>query len=291
MAVNVILLLLSVAAALSGSTPLASQLDSETVCGDQNNDLICELQRTKLKISRLESILEESIKILNAKIFHLEEQEKLIEEMSHKIILLQSSLLKIKGDSSYVEERVNALEEEVRLLWDASRKNNFKIHILEYKAQDEEERLEVITSQYEKMADIVTEQWIQIQQLEQALHIAERTLTAQRKVGSYRWRVTKFIKDFCGHYLQKMIRLLHQHLFDQDSVLGSCLSEAWHQLKRTIIAAKKYHHELQVFVKHEMERNEFTAAIANQEVVFFVASALITFPVISTLIWLLPCFG
>ncbi|CAL8150745.1 unnamed protein product [Prunus armeniaca] len=39
------------------------------------------------------------------------------------------------------DERLNALEEEVRLLWAASRKYNFDLHLLEFKAQDAEDRL------------------------------------------------------------------------------------------------------------------------------------------------------
>ncbi|BFG14549.1 hypothetical protein CerSpe_008230 [Prunus speciosa] len=76
-------------------------------------------------------------------------------------------------DSLATDERLNALEEEVRLLWAASRKYNFDLHVLESKAQDAEDRLETVGSQAQKMADIVTEQWIQIQRLEQALHISQ----------------------------------------------------------------------------------------------------------------------
>ncbi|BFG15012.1 hypothetical protein CerSpe_012860 [Prunus speciosa] len=73
-------------------------------------------------------------------------------------------------DSLATGERLNAQEEGVRLLWAASRKYNFDLHVLESKAQDAEDRLKTVASQAQKMADIVTEQWIQIQQLEQALH-------------------------------------------------------------------------------------------------------------------------
>ncbi|CAL8076184.1 unnamed protein product [Prunus armeniaca] len=52
-------------------------------------------------------------------------------------------------------------------------KYNFDLHVLESKAQDAEDRLETVASQAQKMADIVTEQWIQIQRLEQAPHIIQ----------------------------------------------------------------------------------------------------------------------
>ncbi|RZC65301.1 hypothetical protein C5167_008986 [Papaver somniferum] len=56
-------------------------------------------------------------------------------------------------------------------------------------------------------------------------------------------------------------------------------------MSQALYSLKEYHHQLQRFVKHEMERNEFTATIANQEVVFFLASALVTFPILTA--WML----
>uniref|UniRef100_A0A5B7BMB4 Uncharacterized protein n=1 Tax=Davidia involucrata TaxID=16924 RepID=A0A5B7BMB4_DAVIN len=286
MAVSLVLLpaILSSLWSLSGSSSPIPQIDTQTSCG--NHHFIRDLQEAKLKIGRLESILEETIKDLNAKSLYLKESEKLIEKMTHEIDHLQSALFSFKGDSSCVDERLNALEEEVRLLWAASRKNNFELHNLECKAQDAENRLEVVTSQVEKIADIVTEQWIQIQHLEQALQIAEmRTLRVRWQVSSSRCTFLKFIKTLFGSHLQKLREMLDPFLFEKESALGSYISQALHQLAKFLSAAKKYHHELQGLIKQEMERNEFTAALANKEVVFFVASALITFPIISA--WML----
>ncbi|CAL2253686.1 unnamed protein product [Prunus armeniaca] len=91
-----------------------------------------------------------------------------LEFHTSKIHHLQSVLFTLKRDSLATDERLNALEEEVRLLWAASRKYNFDLHVLEYKGQDAEDRLKTVASQAQKMADIVTEQWIQIQRLGQA---------------------------------------------------------------------------------------------------------------------------
>ncbi|KAA8519746.1 hypothetical protein F0562_014002 [Nyssa sinensis] len=280
MAVSLVLLpaILSSLWSLSESTSPISQIDTQTSCG--NHHLIRDLQEANLKVARLESILEETIQDLNAKSLYLRENEKLIEEMTHEINHLQSALFKLKGDSSCVDERLNVLEDEVRLLWAASRKNNFELHNLESKAQDAENRLEMVTSQVEKMADIVTEQWIQIQHLEQALQIAEmRALKGRKQASSTRCTFLKFIKIHFGSHLQKLREMLDSFLFEKESALGSYTSQALHQLAKILSAAKKYHHE--GFIKQEMERNEFTAALANSEVIFFVASALITFPIMS----------
>ncbi|PON46656.1 hypothetical protein PanWU01x14_249520 [Parasponia andersonii] len=125
------------------SSSLSAISETTTI---SENDSTGELRQIKLNIARLESKLEEITRNLNEKGLHIEEQDKLIEHMSHKIQLLQSTVLGLKSD-----ERIKALEEEVHLLWAASRKNNFDIHVLESKAQDAEERLELVASKAQKV--------------------------------------------------------------------------------------------------------------------------------------------
>ncbi|GAY34599.1 hypothetical protein CUMW_012300 [Citrus unshiu] len=248
--------------------------------------LIAELQDAKLKIAGLESILEESIKKVNGKSNYIEERDKLVDDMTNKIHHLQSLLSKIKDDSSRAEERLNALEEEIRLLWAASRKNNFDIHNLESKALDAEDRLEEVSLQVEKMSEIVTEQWIQIQHLEQALHMAQlRAANVQRQLMYARCTFLKFVKDFSEKHLPKLTGMLVPYLPGKGSILISFMSQVQHQFKRFFLAFKKFHHELQGFIKQEMVKNKLTAALANEELVFFVASALITFPILAA--WVL----
>lgn len=272
---------------LGQSTPLLPPLNSQSPCGNQQGvNSICELQEMKLRITQLETVMEEIVQNFNEKYLYLKQREKLIEEFSHKIHHLQSVLYSIKGDSSHANERLAALEEEVRLLWAASRKNNFDLHTLESKAQDAEDRLNMVSKQVEQLADIVTEQWIQIQQLEQALQMAElRALKAKRQVSMMRCTFLKFINNLFGNHLEKVFGMLDPYLFGRGSTLSSYKSRFLHQLKRMWSAAKAYHHELQGFIKQEIEKYEFTAALANDELVFFVASALITFPIMGA--WML----
>ncbi|RWR89600.1 Glycosyl transferase, family 35 [Cinnamomum micranthum f. kanehirae] len=262
--------------------------DPHPLCTDSKNELTCELQEMKMKIARLESTLEESTGNLNAKASYLEEKEKQIEEMTHMIQLLENVLVnnkKLQVDSSSSKERINGLEEEVRNLWAASRKTNFDIHILESKTRDAEEKIEELTSRVEQVENIVTEQWIQIRQLEQALQITEmRTLKAHAAADSTRCIFLKFIKGFNADHLQKAF-VLDPDLLSRDFVLSPYLSRASQQFKRYGSAARKYHHELQGSVKQFMDRNEFTAALANEEVVFFLASAIIIFPLMTA--WIL----
>ncbi|KAK1557232.1 hypothetical protein Q3G72_020838 [Acer saccharum] len=243
--------------------------------------LFTELQEANLRIARLESVLEESIHKIDVKNNFIEEREQLIDDMATKIHDLQSLLSKIKDDSLHAEERLTLLEEEVRLLWTASRQNNFDIHVLESKAQDAEDRLEVVNSQVEKMADIVTEQWIHIQHLEQALFIIEmKVQDIQRKLRSTRCTFLKFVNDLFGQHLPKLFGIFDSYSPGKGVILNSYMSQALQQFKRFFSAFKKFHHELQGLIKQEMAKNELTAALANEELVFFVASALITFPIL-----------
>ncbi|GKV47741.1 hypothetical protein SLEP1_g54610 [Rubroshorea leprosula] len=250
-----------------------------------------ELLDAKFKIARLESVLEESIQKLNGKNIYLKERKKLIQDMDEKIGYLQSALLNLKDDSLHADERVKALVEEVQLLWAASRKNNFNLHILEAEAQNAEDKLALVTSQVQKMAEVITEQWIQIQHLEQALEIAKIRAVEEQRQRSMRCTFLKFISDLSEVHLPMLLGALNFDSFGSRFGLASYTSQALERLKRLFSSVKKYHHELQAFVKNHMVRNEFTAALANEELVFILASALITFPILSAWMFLSSLFS
>ncbi|CAK8530585.1 unnamed protein product [Lathyrus sativus] len=240
-----------------------------------------QINQINLKIAHLESVLEETNRKVAERDLYIQESEKRMNEMAEKIHHLNSTLSSFKDDSLHAETRLKALEEEVQLLWSALRKNNFDLHILKSKAEDSEKRLEEVTSRVEKMSDIVTEQWIQVQHLEQALHIAKmRALKAQRQASLARCIFLKFINS-----LHDDLRALESFVFGERSIVGSFISRAMDHLKRCYSMTKKYHHQLQSSIKDVMKRNELTASLANDELVFILASAIITFPLMSA--WML----
>ncbi|CAM8986006.1 unnamed protein product [Rhodiola kirilowii] len=110
-----------------------------------------------------------------------------------------------------------------------------------------EERLEDVKSEVEKMADIVTEQWIQFRHLEQAL------------MGVLR-----------------MPLLLDQHLSQNMPAIKLYWSKVLHQVNMLLSAVKKYHLQLQDFVRQEMEKTQLTVFYTSEELVFFLASGLLT---------------
>ncbi|XP_039033526.1 LOW QUALITY PROTEIN: tropomyosin, muscle-like [Hibiscus syriacus] len=243
--VGILLSLISLPCRLSASEPLSFGQNPLSIsflntCLETNTNII--LHSFMLVNMIAESVLDGTIQRIDAKTLLLKEREKLLEDMENKITYLRSVQSSLKDESLLADERLKALQEEVHLLWDVSRKNNFELHVLELKAQDAEERLEAVTSKVEKTAEVVTEQWIQIQHLEQALQIAQSKYTHAH--------AHTFTGNLCIWNKQ----------------MSSFLSVSW---------------QLQGFIKQEMRRNEFTATFANDELVFFLASALITFPVLS----------
>ncbi|KAL2341856.1 hypothetical protein Fmac_009796 [Flemingia macrophylla] len=260
---------------------LLHTLASASASAQEIHHIASQIQEINLKIAHLEFVLEEGNNRLKERDVYLEECEKRMNELSEVIHRLQYTLSTIKTDSLHAERQYQAMEEEVQLLWDALRKNNFDLHILKSKAQETEKRLEEVKSNVEKMGDIVNEQWIQVQHLEQALHITKmRTLKAQRLT-----KVTKcsFLKFF--DVLPDDLRALDSYLFGKRTIVSSLISQAVDQLKRCASLTKKYHHQLQGFIRDLMKRNELIAFLANDELVFFLASALVIFPLMSA--WIL----
>ncbi|XP_020541316.1 uncharacterized protein LOC105649583 isoform X2 [Jatropha curcas] len=256
---------------------LSSLLDLTSADQQSNRHLLLQLDEAKLKISQLESSLEEIIQKVNARDVYLLERENQIQEMEKKINDLQSARSNLKGASLPVDDRIKLLEEEVRVLWETLRKNNFDLHVLESKAQEADDRLEAVTLQVERMAGIVSEQWIQIQQFEQALQLREMTISKyQRQMRASRCSFLKFAKNLSNIYLPKSLGPMGSYLFGEDSTLGPYISRTLHLLKRLYSTAKEYHHELQGFVKAEMDRHEFTAYLANEELIFFVTKRINT---------------
>ncbi|KAL8045805.1 hypothetical protein ABFX02_08G138100 [Erythranthe guttata] len=282
---------LSVFVFLAESNALSSPIGGETTssCSEQGKgkSLACQVEEAKLEISRLESILEERIGDMNAKTRHFEDCEKKIEDLATVIDLLVTDFSRFENDSSRASEKLTDLEDEVRLLWAASRKNNFEIYEMELKALGAERRLREVTSQVGEMSEIVSEQWIQIQQLEQAVHMAEIRAS---KVRKKLWKRCPFVKSIIAYLsdcLKTLKRILDPYVSRYASLLVSCNSQAL----QMFASAKGYHHQLQDLIRYAMQNNELTAVLAHEEVVFFVASALVAFPLMTACMLLLSQFS
>ncbi|CAH8292470.1 unnamed protein product [Eruca vesicaria subsp. sativa] len=240
--------------------------ENKQIGSDQH--LLNDPDAAKLRISQLEYVLEETTQKLNAKTLYLEDREKLIQDAESQILDLHSASYSFESGLPLVQQRITELEEEVKLLWAALRTANFELHVLEDKARDAEGQVKATAFQVKQMTEVVTEQWIQVQHLEQMREFSKRR---------------NHIPSKCT--LLKLLRDIRWEVKNASLFVQSCLTQALSQLRSLWAAVTKYHHQLQGFIKHEMERNEITAALANSEVVFFMASALITFPVFGA--WIL----
>ncbi|KAB2065737.1 hypothetical protein ES319_A09G110900v1 [Gossypium barbadense] len=197
---------------VAGMSLLVRQFNlSVNLNNNDHNLLIRELDETKLKLSRLESVLEETIQSIDAKTLLLKEREKLFEDMENKITYLQSVISTLKDDSLLADESLRLYKR---------RKNNFELHVLESEAQDTEDRVEAVNLKVEKMAEVVTEQWIQIPHLEQ------------------------FFNDLFERHLPRMLGALEYYSFGKGSTIKYYMSQALQQLRRFYSAIKKYHHQI-----------------------------------------------
>ncbi|KAL4205107.1 hypothetical protein AMTRI_Chr01g135580 [Amborella trichopoda] len=250
-----------------------------------------ELEELKTKAAFLEFVLQEKTNELNTKDAYIANTLKIIEEKTNDILFLQKSLddLKhVRADLSNLEERVSGLETEVGILKIVIQKSKADLQSLEYRASDMEKKSELMASQIERMEDIVTEQWIQIRQTEHALQTVQMmTLKARRKIDTAERIVLKFINKVAGYSLDSIIPgSFRYYILREILIFSSYVDWAAHQLKGIIIATRAYHHELQLYVKKVMEKNQLTKKIAsNDEVVFFLASMLIVVPIMGA--WML----
>ncbi|KAH6833926.1 hypothetical protein C2S53_004728 [Perilla frutescens var. hirtella] len=269
MARSSLLLLASLFLSLDLTT--SNAVDSHSAppsCSDQwsQKSIACEVEEAKLKFARLESMLEEKIGEINARTQYFNDREKKIEELTSEIDRLKTALSDFEEDNSRKNVKLSALEEEVRLLWAASRKHNFEIYALEQRALDAESRLKEAISQVEETSEIVSEQWIQIQKLEQALYMVE---VQTSKIRYELWKRCPFVKFFMnlyGDFLKILKGFLDPYVLRDGSMFAIFKSRVF----QTFSAAKRYHHQLQGFLRRAIESNELTAAFAHEEVIFFV---------------------
>ncbi|MQL86166.1 hypothetical protein Taro_018696 [Colocasia esculenta] len=105
-----------------------------------------------------------------------------------------------------------------------------------------------------------------------------RTSKAYKKMERTECTLLKFINDLHQLHLPEAICRLKSIVFKKKSIVSSYTSHAFKLLKRISSGVQRYHHKLQGYVRGIMEKNEFTEAFTNQEVIFFLASVIITFP-------------
>ncbi|KAJ4788735.1 hypothetical protein LUZ62_039981 [Rhynchospora pubera] len=215
---------------------------------EMRSEMEMEIQALKEQILQLESRLVESTKKLEVKTELVEENSKLIEAMERDIQYLINEQENIKSSFSgrYYQDDTKETEQEVELLNDQSRKVNSNIYHLEVAAKDTEEKLETLNSEIIKIQSIISEQWIQIRQLEQGFQLTKIMASRVRRRTLEGISLGKIIYIKVVQFVEVIrLQLIHditllESLFVEP--LGSYLSEASdHLLRFSQVAQKRLH--------------------------------------------------
>ncbi|KAG6470500.1 hypothetical protein ZIOFF_071573 [Zingiber officinale] len=211
--------------------------------------LLSELEDLRLKASQLELVLEVSTRTFNSKILDLEERDKVVKEMEEKIRIMENALYELK-----------------------SAKNKDSIWSLELSNDKAKEKMEIVASEVEKASllvihvlflgpsnlhieNIVTEQWIQIRQLEQAFQstkmMAANVLkrNKQKEQNKILWptketvnKVVQFIRGI-GRFEASEFNLLDS-FFLRASFSKTDTPRAYDHFKAWILFAQNCHYEV-----------------------------------------------
>ncbi|KAH9606534.1 hypothetical protein KSS87_000521 [Heliosperma pusillum] len=247
------LLLISLTSTLFFTSHAESQIinDCDHHC---NLALTSQIDAMKFKLQQLEHRFETTDRELYTKDTYIVKYEKQIEELSQTIHHLESDLSNIEEPPKY-EQGIQVSEKQVHELEAGVRKNDKEIQLLKHKVEASEKRVDLLASRVKTIAVIVSELWFHIQKLEQAQEVIERrTAELGRYIRNQKCSLFKFINSSGG-------RRYHERV-------APYTSEALNLLKKSLLAVKKYHHQLQVAVKHEMDKHELTGVLAGDESVF-----------------------
>uniref|UniRef100_M8BEE8 Uncharacterized protein n=1 Tax=Aegilops tauschii TaxID=37682 RepID=M8BEE8_AEGTA len=210
-----------------------------------------------------ESILEENTKTSRSKAYTLEEGNKPTEAMETDNQLL-------RNEESYSESNIYIMEDEAQILQQEVRKINNIAYTIESLAINAEKRVEFLSSEVKKIESIITEQWIQIRQFEQAFVVTKMMTSKVHKrrfsEGAYKWSgkdiLLKYVRnvDLHGMFLAGASKfhkaIQYQCSPDVDvpnafflggSISRSCISLPYKQFKISISSAQQIHYKVPFF--------------------------------------------
>lgn len=229
--------LLTMAALL---TVICATPDAGSSSAPDAEALRSEISELRLKLARLESILEENTKTSRSKAYTLEEENKLTEAMENDIQLL-------RNEESYSESNIYIMEDEAQILQQEVRKINNIAYTIESLAIDAEKRVEFLSSEVKKIESIITEQWIQIRQFEQAFVVTKMMTSKVHKrrlsESAYKWSG----KDILLKYVRSVD--LHGVFLAGVSHTRTCVSHTYKHCRSFIQVMKRCYHKASQFHK------------------------------------------
>ncbi|AQK59152.1 hypothetical protein ZEAMMB73_Zm00001d053275 [Zea mays] len=264
-----------------------------------------EIEALRLKVARLESLLEANSKALDIKASILEEDNKLNEAMEREIQLLTNGPDRTKNSQSksYSAGNIKSMEDEVRQLQHEIIKINSNSYTVESLAHDTEKRVEALSLEVKKIEDMTAEQWIQIRQLEQAFVLTKYVRNI--KLDGIYIRGASYVRSCFSHtykqsrsFVQAISRCYHEtsrfrkairHRYTSDinkpdvfflggTISRSNISLPYNQFKIFISLARKFHYKAQGFIRDVMESNKYSCGLSNEPVTFILAYLVVISP-------------
>ncbi|XP_047052182.1 uncharacterized protein LOC124657713 isoform X1 [Lolium rigidum] len=259
-------------------TVICAVPDAEFSFASEAEALRSEIGELRLKLARLESILETNTKNLRSKPFSLEGDNKLIEAMEHdtQILMNQEESSEKFQSKFYSERNIYMMEDELQILQQEVRKINDIAYSIESLAIDAEKRVEFLGSEVKKIDNIIAEQWIQIRQFEQAF-VLTKTMTSQ----VYARRLSENPYKLPSKEILKYIRNVDLHGMFHAVALHSriSVSNTYKHCRNFVEAMNGCYHKASRF--HKAIRHQSSADVEGLNVFFLggsISRSCISFP-------------
>ncbi|WVZ76312.1 hypothetical protein U9M48_024296 [Paspalum notatum var. saurae] len=250
--------------------------------GADTDALLSEIEALRLKVARLESLLEENANTLDSKASILEEENKLIEGMERdsQLIVNETASAKKPQRKSCSAGDIKSMEDEVQLLHHEVCMVNSNSYTIESLAHDTEKRVEALSLEVQKYIRNIEFNGIYLRGASYARSCFFDTYKMSR---SFLQAINRYYHE--ASRFRKAIR--HQYIPDIDkpnvfflggSVSRSSISLPYNQFKIFMSSTQKLHHEVQVFIHGVMQSNKYSKGLANEPVTFILAYLVVISP-------------
>ncbi|KXG30144.1 uncharacterized protein LOC110434987 isoform X3 [Sorghum bicolor] len=241
-----------------------------------------EIEALRLKVARLESLLEANAKTLDSKVSILEEDNKLNEAMEREIQLLMNEPDSTKNSQSksYSAGNIKSMEDEVQQLQHEVSKINRNSYATASVARDTEKRVESLSLEVKKYVRSIKLDGIYLRGASYARscfsHTYKRSRSFVQAISRCYHETSRFRKAICRQYISDINK--PDVFFLGGTVSKSSISLPYNQFKIFISSAQKFHYKAQVFISDAMESNKYSSGLSNEPVTFILAYLLLISP-------------
>ncbi|WVZ76355.1 hypothetical protein U9M48_024335 [Paspalum notatum var. saurae] len=250
--------------------------------GADTDALLSEIEALRLKVARLESLLEENANTLDSKASILEEENKLIEGMERdsQLLVNETASAKKPQRKSCSAGDIKSMEDEVQLLHHEVCMVNSNSYTIESLAHDTEKRVEALSLEVQKYIRNIEFNGIYLRGASYARSCFFDTYKMSRSflqaINRYYHEASRFRKAIRHQYIPDIDK--PNVFFLSGSVSRSSISLPYNQFKIFMSSTQKLHHEVQVFIHGVMQSNKYSKGLANEPVTFILAYLVVISP-------------